>query len=119
MPRENKIHIIQKDHWGEAFNLTLLIAAFVTNGLVKLREDAIIFNTEIKSNRPCAVVKAFKFLEICLIQVHKDAHECGGVNLLQVSESMWKKRNYGVFLLIAARSRNLQDLCLRIELLKR
>ena len=73
MSWENKIHIIQKDHWGEAFNLTLLIAAFVTNGLVKLPEDAIIFNTEIKSNRPCAVVKAFKFLEICLIQVHKDA----------------------------------------------
>ena len=106
--REDKIHIIQptscwmfvqKDHWGEAFNLTLLIDASVTNGLVKLPEDAIIFNMEIKSNftmfQPCGVVNAFNFWNIALIHVHKDA--CAAwmqrVNLLQVSESMWKKKN--------------------------
>ena len=32
---------VQKDHWRQAFNLTLLIDAFVTKGLVKLPEDAL------------------------------------------------------------------------------
>ena len=84
--REDKIHIIQpsscwmfvqKDHWGEAFNLTLLIDAFVTNGLVKLPEDAIIFNMEIKSKftmfQTLWCCERIQFLNICLIQVHKDA----------------------------------------------
>ena len=84
--REDKIHIIQptscwmfvqKNHWGEAFNLTLLIDASVTNGLVKLPEDAIIFNMEIKSNftmfQTLWCCERIQFLKICLIQVHKDA----------------------------------------------